>query len=86
VSAIQQSHERNMTGMGRKEPDLRSVPMCRSLHEQWEQHRGRFDGWPKTCRRDWMAARIAETNAAWFALTEDERARWAGTQTQGESR
>jgi hypothetical protein len=75
-----------MTGMGRKEPDLRSVPMCRSLHQQWEEHRGRFYRWGKEQRRAWMAALIDITNARWFALTEDERARWAGTQTQGESR
>ena len=73
---IEQSHERNMTGMGRKEPDLRSVPMCTRFHRHWEQHAGYFKDWPKEQRRAWMAAWVAEYNAAWFSLTPEQRTEW----------
>ena len=72
---IEQSHERNMTGMGRKEPDLRSVPMCTRFHRHWEQHTGRFKGWSKEQRREFMVKWIAFYNAKFYA----EQAR-----TQGE--
>ena len=62
---IEQSHLRNMTGMGRKEPDKQSAPMCTSLHRQWEQHTCRFSGWSKFERFAWMVARIAETHLAY---------------------
>ena len=76
---IEQSHERNMTGLGLKAPDLRSVPMCRSLHGQWEQHRGRFRDWTKDTRRVFMDKWIGATNAVWFALTPEQRAEWDAT-------
>lgn len=66
---IEQSHERNMTGMGRKEPNHRSIAMCRELHRQWEQHKVNFAGWSKEKRREWFAARVAEANAAFAATT-----------------
>jgi hypothetical protein len=62
---IEQSHLRSMTGMGIKEPDKQSVPMCGSLHRQWEQHTCRFSGWSKLDRFAWMVARIAEVHAAY---------------------
>jgi hypothetical protein len=62
---IEQSHERNMTGLGRKEPPRRSVPMCRELHQAWEQHRPPFAGWTKELRRTWMDAAIETENAAY---------------------
>ena len=62
---IEQSHDRNMTGLGRKEPDRNSVPMCRVLHRQWEENRVNFAGWSKEKRHAWMAERIIEANAAY---------------------
>jgi hypothetical protein len=58
---IEASHLRNMTGMGRKEPDDKAVPMCPSLHRDWEQHTGYFMRWTKEHRLEWFTARIAET-------------------------
>jgi hypothetical protein len=61
---IEQSHARNIgslpTGMGRKEDDFKSVPMCSGLHRQWEERSGWFAGWTKEQRRAWFIARIAE--------------------------
>ena len=62
---IEQSHARDMTGMGRKEPDRNSVPMCQILHRQWEERSLNFRGWTKEQRRVWMAERIVEANAAY---------------------
>jgi hypothetical protein len=62
---IQASHLRNMTGLGRKEPDQMAVPMCAGLHEQWEQHRGVFRRWTKMERFACFVRWIAETRAAW---------------------
>ena len=61
---IQQSHARNIgplpTGMGRKEDDFQSVPMCKSHHlEHWEAHAGVFAGWSRELRRAWIVAAIA---------------------------
>jgi hypothetical protein len=63
---IQQSHGRNLdgpTGMGRKESDFDSVPMCRGCHEQWEQYKGAFAGWTREQRRLWMQAQIVIEHA-----------------------
>ena len=69
---VQQSHARDMTGVGRKEPEKRSVAMCPRLHQRWEEHNGWFNGWTKKQRRDWMNARIAEANAK-FDKEQQER-------------
>ncbi len=65
---IQQSHGRNLdgpTGVGRKEPDRNSIPMCARLHALWEARQGVFEGWSNEHRRLWMLARIVEYNAAY---------------------
>jgi len=54
-----------MTGMGRKEPDKRSVTMCSELHREWEQHRGVFLGMSKSDRLAWVILRIAEEHLAY---------------------
>jgi len=51
---IEQSHERNMTGLGLKAPERRSVPMCKKHHEEWEQHKGLFAAMSKETRRESM--------------------------------
>jgi hypothetical protein len=63
IGPIEQSHERSMTGMGRKEPNLRSIPMCRHLHQTWEQHDGFFTGWTKARRRAWFDIHVRYYNA-----------------------
>lgn len=66
--AIEQSHERNMTGLGLKSNNLRSIPMCAWLHRLWEQHDGWFRGWSKEGRRLWFGARVDKFNARFNAL------------------
>lgn len=61
---IHQSHARNIgplpTGMGRKESDFQSIPMCSKHHlEEWEAYAGAFAGWTNEQRRAWMVAQIA---------------------------
>jgi hypothetical protein len=64
---IEQSHDRNMTGMGLKAPERDSVPMCSELHRQWTDHSGLFSQWEKPYRRLWMRERIREANDAFDA-------------------
>lgn len=64
---IEQSHERDMTGLGLKSSNFRSVAMCRALHQQWEQHRINFKDWTTERRKTWMAERIIEANARFNA-------------------
>jgi len=64
---IEQSHDRNMTGLGRKEPDRRSIPMCSDLHAQWEARSGWFAGWDKEKRVEYMGERIARYNTQYDA-------------------
>lgn len=52
---LEQSHERDHTGLGLKAPERRSVMMCRSLHRRYEAEHVRA--------KEWMDARIAEANA-----------------------
>lgn len=63
---IEQSHLRNMTGLGLKAPDIQSVPMCSTLHRAWEAHSVWFSGWTKEQRLAWMLERIAVTQAAYL--------------------
>jgi hypothetical protein len=72
IGRIEQSHERNMTGLGLKASDLRSVPMCGSLHRNWEGHTGPFAGWSKERRRVWFAERIIEQHARYAVDTGTE--------------
>lgn len=64
---VQQSHERDMTGLSLKAPERRSVPMCRGCHEDWEQHKGYFANWTKEARRAFMNEAIASENARFDA-------------------
>lgn len=51
---LDQSHERDHTGMALKAKERRSVRMCRTLHRLYERHHVEA--------RDWMRERIAEAN------------------------
>lgn len=67
---IEQAHARNldgMTGFGRKEADRNSIPLCRALHREFDEHRGWFFGWSKERRREWMVERIVEANGRYDA-------------------
>jgi hypothetical protein len=51
--------------------------MCRGLHlNEWETRAGAFEGWSKDERHAWKAKRDAETNAAWDALSDEQREWW----------
>ena len=52
---VDQSHERDHTGMSLKSGERRSVMKCRSLHLRYEAEHVRA--------RDWMRERIAEFSA-----------------------
>jgi hypothetical protein len=67
---IEQSHERKHTGLSLKAPPRRSVPMCSKLHQDWEQHRGPFEGWDRDRRVEFMDKHISRENAA-FERGED---------------
>ncbi len=62
---IQSSHLRHNTGLGLKEADRNAVPMCRALHEAWEQHRGPFRGLSKLQRFAIFTQWIADTQATY---------------------
>lgn len=82
VGETQASHERNPigelpTGTGRKEDARKTCPMCRGLHiNEWEAHAGIFAGWSRARRHAWMEDRYTETNAAWDALSTEQREWW----------
>jgi len=67
---LQASHLRSMTGMGLKEPDCHAIPMCRALHEAWEQHRGPFRGLSKLSRFAMFMQWIRDTQVAYAADRE----------------
>jgi hypothetical protein len=72
---IQASHLRHHTGLGLKEPDRNAIPMCRDVHEQWEQHRGIFKGCSKLTRFAMFMHWIAETRARYAGTPEVTRGR-----------
>ena len=63
---IEQSHERNRTGLGLKASNLRSVAMCSRGHRDWEQHRGAFKGWTREARLTWMTACIVAEHSDFY--------------------
>jgi len=69
------SHERDHTGWGLKEPDETCVPMCRALHNQWEDHAGRFAGWSNEDRHRFMAEHRITLNAR-FELETGTQLEW----------
>lgn len=60
---VQQSHIRDHTGLGLKSSPTESVPMCKALHEDWEQRKGVFAGWSQEERVTWFRAMISVYNA-----------------------
>ena len=63
---IEAAHHRNMTGLGRKEPDRNAIPLCRKHHQEFDQHRGDFDR-EADVRKAWFERHIAETRARYEA-------------------
>ena len=83
IGDVEASHERNPmgglpTGMGRKEDDRLTTSKCGELHRQWTRAEGPFEGWSNERRHEWMAERIAETNAGWDELGPDQQDWWRG--------
>src|SRR5215468_9034822 len=73
---IEASHDRNMTGLGRKEADDRTVPMCRKHHQDWEQHKGWCEGWTKEFRKERIAHWIRSVNRAWRSTSDVSKQWW----------
>lgn len=51
LGEIQAAHFRDMTGLGRKSADTTCIPMCQSLHGDYDQARGWFYGTTKEDRK-----------------------------------
>lgn len=62
---VEQSHLRHHTGLGRKESDLKSVPMCSRHHGLWERRDGPFRGLTNLQRFALMSGWIAECHEAY---------------------
>jgi hypothetical protein len=77
---VEASHDRNHTGLGRKEPDSKTIPKCSQLHREWELHRGPFKGWSNEERHEWMADMIHKVNVTW----DEYRARLAEARARRE--
>lgn len=66
---------RNQKGMAMKVPDEQRVALCDSdveagtqgCHPQWDQHRGKFDGWTDEQRYEIGMCWVATTLARWEA-------------------
>lgn len=82
------SHERDHTGTGLKAPDSRGCCMCWGLHEEWTlattDGAGPFQGMTPEQRKAWMARRCDDFEAAWAALTDEDRAWWREVGAQRE--
>lgn len=74
---VQASHDRNHTGMGIKDPDETCVPMCLALHNQWESHHGRYEGWDNEQRHAYMRVWRATLNYRYTSETGVELPRAA---------
>ena len=51
---VQVAHFRDMTGTGRKEGARMTIPLCRSVHEQYDQAKGAFEGFSRDERKRWF--------------------------------
>lgn len=60
---VQQSHERDMTGMGLKEDNFRSIAMCYALHQDWTLGLGRFAGVSKEGRKAYFHLLVLEAHS-----------------------
>jgi hypothetical protein len=63
IRPFEAAHIRDMTGLSRKESDLETILLCKPIHEQYDQANGLFAGWPKTTRKEWFRARLADARA-----------------------
>lgn len=67
ASRPQMAHFRDMTGAGLKESNLLTLPMCASLHYDYDNARGVFAPMGKPGRKAWFMARLIEERADWVA-------------------
>ena len=64
---IQMAHLRDHTGMGRKEPPRMTTMLCRELHQDYDQRKGRFAKWDLEAMKMWMRGAIEDSNARFDA-------------------
>lgn len=65
---IQMAHFRNMTGLGLKENNVRSIALCRRGHlDEYDQTAGPFAAMGKVGKKYWFECRLIEAHAD-FAL------------------
>ena len=57
-------HHAGRRGLGQKAHDHTAIPLCRKHHNDFENAAGVFKTWKQDQRREWIAARIAETRAS----------------------
>lgn len=60
---VQQAHLRDMTGLGLKESNYLSIPLCMDLHSAHDEARGPFAPMGREGRKHWMFARLIEERA-----------------------
>ena len=60
-----EAHHAGERGLGQRASDWTAIPFCTACHRAWHDCNGPFRGWPKDQRREWIAARIAETRATY---------------------
>lgn len=65
---VQAAHFRDHTGTGRKESDLTCIPLCRTIHDDYDgRTQELFKGWSLEARKDWHRLRQQETQDRWKA-------------------
>ncbi len=78
-SRIIEAHHAGKRGLGQKAPDDTCIPLCVRHHRQATDYSGFFSlaNWPAPgSRAAFVEGAIADTRAAWDALSEAEQARW----------
>lgn len=63
---IQAAHLRDHTGLGLKAPADQQIPLCRSVHEDYDRHIGRFRDWPMETMKAWFREQLARVRDAWY--------------------
>ena len=70
------SHLRSVkhgSGMGLKTNDRTCIPMSREVHDEYEQHTGRFNGWSQEKREVWHLRKASEY-VAWYVRERERKA------------
>jgi hypothetical protein len=78
-SRVIEAHHAGKRGLGQKAPDDTCIPLCRRHHQQATDYSGFFSAasWPEPgSRARFVEGAIADTRAAWDALSEMEQSSW----------